>query len=107
MRKAVLPATSKIESKLSSREILPLATSLKLRCMSEFPSLRVRTIGNGDVDRQGEFVLYWMIANRRTRWNFSLQRARDWAVELKKPLVVFEALRAGYPWASDRLHAFV
>lgn len=75
--------------------------------MHDFPAQRVRTIGDGDIDRQGDYVLYWMIANRRSRWNFSLQRARDWAAELKKPLVVLEALRAGYPWASDRLHAFV
>ena len=27
--------------------------------------------------------------------------------ELGKPLVILEALRAGYPWASDRLHRFV
>jgi deoxyribodipyrimidine photo-lyase len=48
-----------------------------------------------------------MIAARRTRWNFALDRAMGWARELKKPLVVFEALRADYPWASDRLHRFV
>lgn len=75
--------------------------------MHEIPALRLRTIGAGDVDPLGDYVLYWMIANRRTRWNFSLERARDWALELKKPLMIFEALRAGYPWASDRLHAFV
>ena len=28
-------------------------------------------------------------------------------MELARPLVVFEPLRVGYPWASDRLHAFV
>ncbi len=48
-----------------------------------------------------------MIAARRTDWNFSLQRAVDWARHLKKPLVVFEPLRCGYRWASDRLHQFV
>jgi deoxyribodipyrimidine photo-lyase len=48
-----------------------------------------------------------MIAYRRTRWNYSLQRAVEWAKELGKPLVILEALRCGYPWASDRLHQFV
>jgi deoxyribodipyrimidine photo-lyase len=48
-----------------------------------------------------------MIASRRTEWNFGLQRAIEWARELKKPLLVFEPLRCGYPWASDRFHAFV
>jgi len=51
--------------------------------------------------------LYWMTAFRRTRWNFSLQHAVDWANRLAKPLLVFEALRIGYPWASDRFHRFV
>ena len=51
--------------------------------------------------------MYWMIASRRTEWNFSLQRAIEWAVELRKPLVIFEPLRIGYRWASDRLHRFV
>ena len=52
-------------------------------------------------------MLYWMIASRRSGWSFALQRAAAWAEELGRPLVVLEALRAGYPHASDRLHAFV
>jgi len=48
-----------------------------------------------------------MIAYRRTTWNFSLQRAGEWALELNRPLVVMEALRCGYGWANDRLHRFI
>lgn len=48
-----------------------------------------------------------MISSRRTTWNFGLDRAVEWAEKLQKPLVVFEALRCGYPWASDRMHRFV
>ncbi|MCO6453701.1 MAG: deoxyribodipyrimidine photolyase [Pirellulaceae bacterium] len=48
-----------------------------------------------------------MVAYRRPHWNFSLQRAVEWARDLRKPLVILEALRCGYRWASDRLHAFV
>ena len=59
------------------------------------------------MNHQGEFVLYWMTAFRRVSWNFSLDRAVDWARELHKPLLILEALRCDYPWASDRLHAFV
>ena len=33
--------------------------------------------------------------------------AIEQAAELVKPLVVLEPLRAGYPWASDRMHRFV
>lgn len=48
-----------------------------------------------------------MTVFRRAAWNFSLDRAVEWCRELRKPLVVFEALRCDYPWASDRLHRFV
>ncbi len=51
--------------------------------------------------------MYWMIAARRTRFNYGLQRAAEWARHLGKPLLVLEALRCDYPWASDRLHGFV
>jgi deoxyribodipyrimidine photo-lyase len=48
-----------------------------------------------------------MTATRRVERNFGLQRSVEWATELKRPLVVLEALRCGYPWASDRLHRFI
>ena len=75
--------------------------------MSEIPRLRVRTVNDKEVRAHGEYVLYWMIAFRRTEWNFSLQRAVELARQLRKPLLVFEPLRSGYPWASDRFHHFV
>ncbi len=52
-------------------------------------------------------VIYWMIGARRTRWSFALQHAVARARELERPLIVVEPLRAGYRWASDRLHRFV
>ncbi len=58
-------------------------------------------------DGAGDYVLYWMIAARRPVYNFGLQRAAELARELHKPLVVLEALRCAYPWASPRLHQFV
>jgi len=48
-----------------------------------------------------------MRAFRRPGWNFALQRAVDHARLLDRPLVILEALRCGYRWASDRVHAFV
>jgi deoxyribodipyrimidine photo-lyase len=71
------------------------------------PALRVRALNGGSVDPAADYVLYWMVANRRPGWNYSLQQAVHWAEQLEKPLVIFEALRSGYRWASDRLHAFV
>lgn len=52
-------------------------------------------------------MLYWMIAARRSGWNFALQQAADLAAELNVGLVVFEPLACDYPYASDRLHRFV
>ncbi|MGE3779856.1 MAG: deoxyribodipyrimidine photolyase, partial [Pirellulaceae bacterium] len=71
------------------------------------PPQRVRPASERPVRADGEFVLYWMIANRRGGWNFSLERAVEWAVTLQKPLVILEALRCDYRWASDRLHTFI
>lgn len=48
-----------------------------------------------------------MLANRRRSWNFSLQRAVDWAREFRKPLIILEALRCRYRWTSDRLRRLV
>lgn len=75
--------------------------------MGQVPETRLTTRNKEPVSGSGEFVLYWMIAYRRVGWNFALQRAADWARTLRKPLLVLEALRCDYRWASDRLHRFV
>ena len=59
------------------------------------------------IDPGRPFILYWMTSARRLHRNFALQRAVHHAATLRKPLVILEALRCGYPHASDRLHAFV
>ena len=71
------------------------------------PASRIRCCNSAAVRPDGDFVLYWMIAFRRLSSNFSLQRAVELAIELRKPLVIFEPLRIGYRWASDRIHRFV
>lgn len=57
--------------------------------------------------RPGAYVLYWMIAARRTRCNPALDRALHLCRELRLPLLVIEPLRVGYRWASDRHHRFL
>ncbi len=78
-----------------------------MSCPSEEKSLRVFPINEQPVDEQGRYILYWMTAQRRLRSNFALERAATWSRHLQKPLLVFEGLRCDYPWASDRIHAFV
>jgi deoxyribodipyrimidine photo-lyase len=71
------------------------------------PALRIRATNDAPVRAERDFVLYWQIAARRTRSNFALDHAIHHATTLGKPLVVLEALRCGYRWASDRMHRFV
>ncbi len=65
---------------------------------------RVRTLNGAPVRAEGDYVLYWMVATRRLRWSHALDRALELARTLEKPLLVFEPLNVGYPWASDRVH---
>ncbi len=71
------------------------------------PAVRIRKLNQWPIQPKASFVLYWMTAFRRTRSNFSLQRAVELANQLGKPLVILEAVRCNYRWASDRLHQFL
>ncbi len=73
----------------------------------KIPEIRIRCAKEGPIAPHADYVLYWMTAYRRPYWNFSLQRAVGWAETLNKPLLILEALRSDYRWASDRIHAFL
>jgi len=73
----------------------------------QVPSLRIDVANRSPIRETGDYVLYWMIAARRTSWNFGMDRAVEMAQTLDKPLLVLEALRCDYRWASDRFHQFV
>lgn len=73
----------------------------------EAPEDRLALANNAPVREDGRYVVYWMLAQRRTRWNFGLEHAVARARSLGKPLLVVEALSCSYRWASDRHHAFV
>lgn len=75
--------------------------------MTQAAPVRLRLLNATPIHLGGDFVLYWMTAFRRPFHNFALQRAVERALALRKPLVVLEALRCDYPFASDRLHRFV
>lgn len=68
---------------------------------------RIRSENACPVRPDGEYVLYWMIAARRSSWNFALDRAAERCRELGRPLLVFEALRIDSKWATPRVHSFV
>jgi deoxyribodipyrimidine photo-lyase len=69
--------------------------------------MRVRVLRAEPPRESASYVLYWMTMYRRAGWNFALERAAAWARRLGRPLVILEALRCDYPWASERLHDFV
>lgn len=75
--------------------------------MNSVPGIRIRTVNKNKVNPDGDYILYWMIINRRLKWNYSLDRTIEWALELNKPILILEPLRCDYEWASDRLHKFV
>ena len=75
--------------------------------MKQAPSNRLRHLNDAPIETHGSYVLYWMTAFRRTGYNFALQHAASLAREMDRPLLVLEALRAGYPHASDRFHRFI
>jgi deoxyribodipyrimidine photo-lyase len=71
------------------------------------PHVRLRAVNDLPIRSDGAYVVYWMVGSRRLQLNFALQRAVEQARALGKPLIILEALRCDYPWASDRLHRFV
>lgn len=69
--------------------------------------MRIRAANAAEVREEGDYVLYWMTMSRRRGFNYALQRASLVAAKLERPLVIFEPLRLGYRWASDRFHRFL
>ena len=80
---------------------------MTLTALPSVPAVRIRTLNEWPKDISKPFVLYWMTAFRRTRTNFALQRAVELAEQLRKPLVILEAVRCNYRWANDRFHRFI
>ena len=74
--------------------------------MTAIPPLRIRT-ANDQPAGGGRYVLYWMVGAPRAPWSFALAHAVVEARARGLGLVVFEPLRADYPWASARFHRFV
>ncbi|HET9662703.1 MAG TPA: hypothetical protein VFP00_00630, partial [Burkholderiales bacterium] len=70
------------------------------------PAERIQACNDKNTS-SGDYVLYWMIANRRRHFNFALQRAVEWCVELRTPLVIVEALGCGHRWATARTHTCI
>jgi deoxyribodipyrimidine photo-lyase len=68
---------------------------------------RLRALNPRPLRASGDYVLYWMQATRRLQRNHALDYALEVAATRGCPVVVYEGLRLGYPWASPRIHRFV
>jgi deoxyribodipyrimidine photo-lyase len=68
---------------------------------------RLRVLSTGTPGHRGKAVVYWAQAARRATSNAALSLAIAEANARRLPLLVYEALRVDYPFASDRFHAFV
>ena len=69
--------------------------------------LRIHAAQEPGPRTRGEFVLYWLQTAMRTAGNHALTFAIEQANQLRLPLLVYQGLRPDYPWASDRIHAFI
>ena len=68
---------------------------------------RVRPLNGKQVESGKKYVLYWTQMNRRTAYNQALDYAVEMANSLDLPLLVYEGLTCGYPYANDRIHTFM
>ena len=75
--------------------------------MKNINSYRKFSRNDKEPNPKGEYVLYWMQINRRFQYNYALEYAVALANKFDKPLLIYEGLNANYPWASDRIHAFM
>lgn len=75
--------------------------------MSAYNEARRRQVNDRPIRPGGRYVLYWSQMYRRLNFNHALDFALEQAIALRRPLVVYEGLRLGYPWASARFHTFV
>ncbi len=74
---------------------------------STYNMTRVRRANTAAISGKGAYVLYWMQIYRRLDHNHALDYALKQAKALGKALVVYEGLKLGYPWASQRFHSFI
>lgn len=69
--------------------------------------LRLKNCNLLPIHKSGQFVLYWMLSQRRVTHNYSLERAVQWAKKLNKPLLILESITLVYEYASPRQHVFL
>ena len=75
--------------------------------MSSRLSERARALNTKPLNSEGDYVLYWMIANRRYHCNAALEYAAQVANQRGVPLLVLEEISTRHRFANDRITAFM
>jgi deoxyribodipyrimidine photo-lyase len=68
---------------------------------------RVQLLNSAPFRPGAKYVLYWAQVNRRVRSNHGLALAVELANQAGLPVLFYEGLTFNYPYASDRLDAFI
>ena len=68
---------------------------------------RIKQLNDGSPRPERRYVIYWAQMNRRVNANHGLLYAIEIANKLQLPVLYYEGLTCSYPYASDRLHAFI
>ena len=68
---------------------------------------RIRVLKDLHVNEEGDFVVYWMTATRRYKYNAALERAIEIALAIDKPLLVVEGVSIRHRWTSERVITFM
>ena len=68
---------------------------------------RARRLNSAPLRTGAAYVLYWCQMNRRADFNQALDFAVELANQLHLPVLFYEGLTYGYPYASDRFHRFI
>jgi deoxyribodipyrimidine photo-lyase len=75
--------------------------------MTTYNDARVRPANDRPANPAGRYVLLWLQAVRRLHSSHALDHALRVCRRFNKPLVVYEGLKLGYPWANARHHTFM
>lgn len=73
----------------------------------KFAKDRVRVLNDGEVKKDGKYILYWMQRSQRAEWNMALEYAVEMGQRLEKGVMVCFGLMENYPDATERHYAFM
>lgn len=68
---------------------------------------RIQTLNNKEILTQKDYIVYWMQASQRVKYNHALYKAISISNEHNKPLIVYFAITDQFPEANARHYNFM